>query len=267
MNFFINSWLPLAAGVVAPLALLMVVWWRVAALRGAHARQLAARDALIAGFAGHVSAGELDARLTRSRLEQEQEWQARLDALAAQHLQQLAYAGSTAMIECEQTLQQLRADYDQQISHARASMMTEHAALGREVDLLLGMVQTVERWHDEMQAFLVNNRHIKEQNDSFARIVKNVVMLALNASIEAARAGEQGRGFAVVADGVRDLALTAGQLAQDYKATLDKNDLVTTTTFQDMQASGNMIRTTVFGLRACSDKILATIVAERDALC
>nr|WP_246542805.1 methyl-accepting chemotaxis protein [Paludibacterium yongneupense] len=125
------------------------------------------------------------------------------------------------------------------------------------------MAHTVERWHDEMQAILANNRHLKEQNDGFARIVKNVVMLALNASIEAARAGEQGRGFAVVADGVRDLALTSAQLAQDYRSNLDKNDLVTITTFQDMQAGSKMIRTAVSGLGATSEKILAAIVADR----
>ena len=84
-------------------------------------------------------------------------------------------------------------------------------------------------------------------------------MLALNAAIEAARAGEAGRGFAVVADGVRVLADISTRLAQEYKRNLDKNDLVTTTTFQDMQASGNMIRTAVFGLRSTTDNIRSTI--------
>jgi hypothetical protein len=51
-------------------------------------------------------------------------------------------------------------------------------------------------------------------------------------------------------------------LARDYKNTLDKNDLVTTTTFQDMQASGNMVRTAVFGLHACSEKMLHGLSAE-----
>nr|WP_245747751.1 methyl-accepting chemotaxis protein [Formivibrio citricus] len=111
-----------------------------------------------------------------------------------------------------------------------------------------------------MQSILTNNRELKQQNDEFSRIIKNVVMLALNASIEAARAGEHGRGFAVVADGVRELALSSSNWAQKYKQNLDKNDLVTTTTFQDMQASGNMIRTAVFGLKAANDKIGTTII-------
>ncbi len=90
-------------------------------------------------------------------------------------------------------------------------------------------------------------------------------MLALNAAIEAARAGEHGRGFAVVADGVRALALNSAEVARQYQQNLDKNDLITTTTFQDMQASGNLIRTAVFGLRTTADKIQATMAqAEQD---
>jgi methyl-accepting chemotaxis protein len=84
-------------------------------------------------------------------------------------------------------------------------------------------------------------------------------MLALNASIEAARAGEQGRGFAVVADGVRDLATTADSVLKNFKANLFKNDLVTTTTFQDMQASSNMIRTVVLGLKTTADRIQSAL--------
>jgi methyl-accepting chemotaxis protein len=116
-----------------------------------------------------------------------------------------------------------------------------------------------------MQAILRNNQELKKQNEQFQNINKSVVMLALNASIEAARAGEQGRGFSVVADGVRDLALTSTRLAQDYKTNLDKNDLITTTTFQDMQASGNMIRTALFGLGATTDRIARIVAGQGGA--
>ncbi|HEY7986789.1 MAG TPA: methyl-accepting chemotaxis protein [Methylophilaceae bacterium] len=125
----------------------------------------------------------------------------------------------------------------------------------------MGFAKTVERWHDEMQAILDNTRNIKRQNEEFSRIVSNVVMLALNAAIEAARAGEAGRGFAVVADGVRDLANTSMQLSNEYKKNLSKNDLITTTTFQDIQASGNMIRNVLFGLKATTDKIQTQLEA------
>ncbi|GGP23102.1 methyl-accepting chemotaxis protein [Silvimonas iriomotensis] len=142
-----------------------------------------------------------------------------------------------------------------------ATLAEEHALLRQDIESLLGIVQVVERWHDELQVILVNNRELKSQNEEFARIVKNVVMLALNAAIEAARAGEHGRGFAVVADGVRNLALTSADVARQYQQNLHKNDLITTTTFQDMQASSNMIRNAVFGLRAAAGKIDAAMAA------
>ena len=232
---------------------------RSARLRQAgHERELAQRD-------DFVAPAEVEARL-----------QAQAERLAAGHAQQLAQRqdahddalareAERAAGEREAALEALRAVQAGQLATLRANMMAEHDTLRRDVESLLGMAHTVERWHDEMQAILANNRHLKEQNDGFARIVKNVVMLALNASIEAARAGENGRGFAVVADGVRDLALTSSQLAQDYRSNLDKNDLVTVTTFQDMQAGSKMIRTAVSGLGATSEKILAAIVAEGNA--
>ncbi|BEV71578.1 hypothetical protein THUN1379_10600 [Paludibacterium sp. THUN1379] len=142
------------------------------------------------------------------------------------------------------------------------SLQDEQRALAEEMSRLLGLVQTIERWHEEMQAILVNNQRLREQNERFASIVKSVVMLALNAAIEAARAGEQGRGFAVVADGVRDLALNAGVLSGEYKKNLERNDLVTTTTFQDLQASGKMIRTAVFSLQSASDSLFGKLHAE-----
>jgi hypothetical protein len=135
-------------------------------------------------------------------------------------------------------------------------------AIHSDVDSLQGMMCTLERWHDEMRAILDNNRVLKKQNDDFSTVVKSVVMLALNAAIEAARAGEHGRGFAVVADGVRELADTAGKLGIEYRENLQKNDLVTTTTFQDIQASGNMIRTAVSALKGTVGAIENVLAEE-----
>ncbi len=154
-----------------------------------------------------------------------------------------------------------RKEHAEQVAKIRSALTAELGTLKTDMESLMGWVKIVERWHDEMQLILANNRELKNQNEEFARIVKMVVMLALNAAIEAARAGEAGRGFAVVADGVWDLALTSTTLAKEYKKNLDKNDLVTTTTFQDLQASGNVIRTAVFGLSATADKVLSTAAA------
>jgi len=221
-------------------------------------RKIEAQTLLIGDLSGRITDEALEERLADLRAETES-----LRYLFAQqataHESRLASAAEIAAVECEEKLAQANTAHTQQLATLRQTLTAEHESLQREIESLLGIVKTVERWHDEMQAILGNNRELKEQNAEFARIVKNVVMLALNAAIEAARAGEHGRGFAVVADGVRDLALTSSKLAHDYRSNLDKNDLITTTTFQDMQASGNLIRTAVFGLRARTENIQSTI--------
>lgn len=50
-----------------------------------------------------------------------------------------------------------------------------------------------------------------------------------------------GRGFAVVAEQVNALAVRSEALSQEYGLSLNKNDLITTATFQDIQASGKMM--------------------------
>ncbi|WP_256435613.1 methyl-accepting chemotaxis protein [Aliikangiella sp. G2MR2-5] len=108
---------------------------------------------------------------------------------------------------------------------------------------------TFERWHDSLQELMNHNQAMSDQNSQFFNIVKQIIILALNAAIEAARAGEQGRGFAVVADEVRALALRSQELSTSYRESLDKNDLLTTSTFQDIQAVGKMILTELSTVR------------------
>jgi hypothetical protein len=218
---------------------------------------LADKDASIAELTRRQPAAEVaaqqeqlikDALVARQKLERE------LERLQSE-LDSQRHNAMDRENDLEQSLRQSQSE----LSQIKNTLGGENERLRGEITGLLAMVKTIERWHEEMEAILVNNKVMKSKNAEFAVIVKQVVMLALNASIEAARAGEQGRGFAVVADGVRDLAITSEKLSRDYRENLDKNDLVTTTTFQDLQASGKMIQTAVFGLRAANDKI-------RDAL-
>lgn len=120
--------------------------------------------------------------------------------------------------------------------------------LQKDVAGLLTILSTLNRWDDEMSKLMQQNTYMLNQNREFSDIVKQTVILALNASIEAARAGEAGRGFAVVADEVRSLATRAEGFSANYRDSLYKNDLVTTATFQDIQASGKMILTAVHAL-------------------
>lgn len=177
----------------------------------------------------------------------------------SKHQAALAETARQASIGQGAALAKMRTEYETVIQDLRGELATDHQLLRQDIEELLGIITTIERWHAEMQSIVENNADLRSHNENFSQIVKSVVMLALNASIEAARAGEQGRGFAVVADGVRELATTADGVLKTFKDNVFKSDLVTTTTFQDMQASSNMIRTVVFGLKTTADRIQATL--------
>ena len=68
--------------------------------------------------------------------------------------------------------------------------------------------------------------------------------------------------FAVVANEVRTLANRAEALSNDYRNNLYKNDLITTTTFQDLQAGGKMIIGAVTELQMINTKTKDALVAE-----
>jgi methyl-accepting chemotaxis protein len=134
--------------------------------------------------------------------------------------------------------------------------------LSMTIDQLLGLIATFERWNEELHRLLLHNREMQSKNDEFASIVNQVILVALNASIEAARAGEHGRGFAIVAAEVRELATRAGKLSKDYRSNLHKNDLITGSTFQDLQAGGKMIAGALGELRMINDKTRQSMLAE-----
>jgi len=153
-------------------------------------------------------------------------------------------------LHLEQGLQQVR----QACGDTRGQAQGQCDRLARAISQLLGLIKTFERWHAEMDALLTHNREMHERNDEFSSIVQQVVIVALNASIEAARAGDQGRGFAVVASEVRTLATRAARLSDDYRSNLYKNDLITTATFQDLQAGGKMIIGAITELQLINDR-------------
>ncbi|TWC71966.1 methyl-accepting chemotaxis protein [Herbaspirillum sp. SJZ099] len=152
------------------------------------------------------------------------------------------------MAEMRGESEALVANLSQQNSQSMARVMENCEASQDTISKLLGLMRTFERWHDDMNVLISHNREMHRKNDEFALIVNQVIIVALNASIEAARAGAHGRGFAVVASEVRDLAQRAEKLSKSYRANLYQNDLITTTTFQDLQAGGKMIMGAVIGL-------------------
>jgi methyl-accepting chemotaxis protein len=184
-----------------------------------------------------------------------------------QRIEQQKHDGAQELADREARVQALQHEHAAMLGDLRsASGQIRHRTsencerLGGAIDQLLGLVRTFERWDTEMNSLLVHNREMHSKNDEFASIVNQVIIVALNASIEAARAGDHGRGFAIVANEVRDLANRADKLSKDYRRNLYKNDLITTATFQDMQAGGKMVIGALNELHLLNGK-------TKDALC
>lgn len=178
---------------------------------------------------------ELEALVQQLR-DKDREWDD-LHAVHARDLEDLQRTHDDALLQLQQSVAQWR--------NQTGSC---HDTMGQEISTLLGLVKTFERWHGDMNMLIQHNREMHAMNDDFATIVRQMVIVTLNASIEAARAGEMGRGFAVVAGEMRSLATRAEKLSTDYRNRLYENDLITTTTFQGLQAGGKMIMGSVVGL-------------------
>ena len=185
-------------------------------------------------------------------------------------LQHLAAADEESSHERKQAqhqMQKLQDMHDNVANSMRSLLMsgkgdalTSCNSVESGVQHLLGAVKTFERWHADMNILIKHNRNMHEMNEDFASIVKQMVVVTLNASIEAAKAGDQGRGFAEVAKELRSLATRAENLSNDYRRNLYENDLITTITFQDLQAGGKMIVGSVVGLGLENEKTKKALI-------
>lgn len=223
-----------------------VLMWRFTASRARRAAEAAARQAAPQAEALETALREnasLQADLDRVQAEwnkEREQWQSAATAWEGQQ--------QDSVLKAEQARRS-------QVVPALEHIHTQ----GRSLQELQGIGKTFERWHADMSALVQHNRTMHDKNDEFARIVRQMVIVALNASIEAARAGAQGRGFNVVAGEMRELSSRAEALSRDYRASLYANDLIATTTFQDMQAGGKMVINAAMGLQMTNGRIQAAL--------
>lgn len=150
----------------------------------------------------------------------------------------------------------------QALSADRAALAQHALKIADEAARLRGLAGTFERWHEQMISLTTQNQDMRTKNQELSAIVAHVSIVSLNASIEAARAGTAGRGFSIVASEVRGLAARSQQLSNSYRDSLNRNDLVTAATFQDIQAGGKMITAALATLETLAGQLHARIEGE-----
>lgn len=147
----------------------------------------------------------------------------------------------------------------QALSADRAALAQHVLKIADEAARLRGLAGTFERWHEQMISLTTQNHDMRTKNQELSAIVAHVSIVSLNASIEAARAGTAGRGFSIVASEVRGLAARSQQLSNSYRDSLNRNDLVTAATFQDIQAGGKMITAALATVETLAGQLHARI--------
>src|SRR5262245_44706147 len=130
-------------------------------------------------------------------------------------------------------------------NEAVAKLDSGARSLANDVAELKDLAEAFERWHQDMIGMTASNRSLYRTGEDLITVARSLIMVSLNAAIEAARAGDSARGFVVVAAEVRSLANKTQELASVLREGLQKSNLLTTSTFQDIQAGGKLMMAAV----------------------
>ncbi len=186
---------------------------------------------------------------------------AQLEALHQERFEREKHKGESLVAGLRDELAQRSASADDARA-ARAAVFKDKEEWGRQAALiaaeaarLKALAVTFERWHDQMTSLMGESQEMHRKNQELSSIVAHVLIVSLNASIEAARAGAAGRGFSIVASEVRTLASRSQELSKSYRDSLYRNDLITTATFQDIQAGGKMIIASLGGVETLANQL------------
>jgi len=214
------------------------------ALRGRHAKKAdaQARTELDAQNAALAQAEARHAAEIRQHEQQVHELHALVETLREDLAQQSTKA------------QHASDAYDALMQH-KDEWLLQATRLAGEAGRLRLLSATFERWHEQMISLMSQNHDMHNKNNELSSIVRHVLIVSLNASIEAARAGSAGRGFSIVASEVRALAARSQELSKSYHDSLNRNDLITTATFQDIQAGGKMIAASLASVESLAGQI------------
>jgi methyl-accepting chemotaxis protein len=177
---------------------------------------------------------------------------------AEQDLHALITQLREALTQQAASVQELRATLGA-VTGNREQLTHQAQQIASEAARLKSLGATFERWHEQMISLMTQNHDMHAKNQELSSIVRHVVIVSLNASIEAARAGPAGRGFAVVASEVRSLAARSEELSKSYRDSLHRNDLTTTSTFQDIQAGGKMIAASLASVESLANQFRARL--------